>query len=136
MKKILMLLIFLIFTGCSTVNKSTIASPISVSTSSEINANIKVGDKISGSSKTNLLLGFWILSGPTEFADGVFAGLIANPFDPIGPAKSAAAFDAISNSGADVIINPQYTVKVDRTLVYTNIEVTVTGYNGKIIGFN
>ena len=135
MKKILLLTLF-IFIGCSSINKSVIASPVEVTTTTNINANVKVGDKITGTAKSRLLLGFFVLSGPTEFADGVFSSLVANPLNPTGSIKAAAAYNAISESGADIIVNPQYVVTINRSIIYTTIEVTVSGYNGKITGFN
>ena len=135
MKKILLLTLF-IFIGCSSINKSVIASPVEVTTTTNINAKVKVGDKINGTAKSRLLLGFFVLSGPTEFADGVFSSLVANPLNPTGSIKAAAAYNAIYTSGADIIVNPQYVVKVTRSILYTTIEVTVSGYNGKITGFN
>ena len=135
MKKILLLTLF-IFIGCSSINKSVIASPVEVTTTTNINAKVKVGDKITGTAKSRLLLGFFVLSGPTEFADGVFSSLVANPLNPTGSIKAAAAYNAIYSSGADIIVNPQYVVKVTRSILYKTIEVTVSGYNGKITGFN
>jgi|TARA_B100001971_G_C17862071_1_gene368839 hypothetical protein len=136
MKKMLLLTLF-IFIGCSSINKSVITSPVKVTTTTtNINAIVKVGDKITGTAESSLLLGFIVLSGPTEFADGVFSSLVANPLNPTGSIKAAAAYNAIYNSGADIIVNPQYVVKVTRSILYTTIEVTVSGYNGKITGFN
>ena len=135
MKKILLLTLF-IFIGCSSINKSVIASPVEVTTTTNINAKVKVGGKITGTAESSLLLGFIVLSGPTEFADGVFSSLVANPLNPTGSIKAAAAYNAIYTSGADIIVNPQYVVKVTRSILYKTIEVTVSGYNGKITGFN
>ena len=136
MRKLLLLSVVFLFTGCSTVNKSVIASPINISAESKINADIKVGEKITGTAKSTLLMGFIVLTGPDKFADGVFGSLLTNPFDPTPSIKAAAAYNAVSRSGADVIVNPQYRVKINRAFMITMVEVTVTGYNGKIMGFN
>ncbi len=124
------------FTGCSTINKSVISSPINVSAESKINADIKVGEKITGTAESKLLMGFIVISGPNKFADGVFGSLLTNPFDPTPSIKAAAAYDAVARSGADVIVSPQYIVKIDRSFLVTIVNVTVNGYNGKIMGFN
>ncbi|MDG1315513.1 MAG: hypothetical protein P8P29_08340, partial [Flavobacteriaceae bacterium] len=44
------------------------------------------------------------VSGDNEFADGIFRG-------KVGGTQSAAAYKAVSNSDADVLVNPQYTLK-------------------------
>jgi len=89
MKKMLILTLFM-FIGCSSINKSVMTSPVKVTTTTtNINAIVEVGDKITGTAESSLLLGFIVLSGPTEFADGVFSSLVANPLNPTGlPPKS------------------------------------------------
>ena len=34
------------------------------------------------------------------------------------------------NIGAEIIVNPQYTIKKHSALLFTNIEIEVTGYKG------
>ena len=78
---------------------------------------------------------FFKVSGDNEFADGVrFPGL---SFGASGKAKSAAAFKALNSTGDkfDILVNPQYTVKVTRTLFTTSISATVEGYGGTYSNF-
>ncbi len=53
----------------------------------------------------------------------------------VGRVKSAAAYNAVRGSGADVLINPSYIVEDTNFLLFREIDVTVTGYAGKIKGF-
>ena len=128
MNKIIMLFLFLLMIGCSVTNKSTIASPVSVEATSKLQGNIEVSDKISGSIKATMFLGILQLSGPNTYADGVFS--TNNPFSTIPRLKAAAAYNAKVNSGAEIIVNPQYTIKKHSALLFTNIEIEVTGYKG------
>ena len=128
MNKIIVLILFLLMMGCSVTNKSTIASPVSVEATSKLQGYIEVGDKISGSIKATMFLGIIQLSGPNTYADGVFS--IINPFAPLPRLKAAAAYNAQVNSGSEIIVNPQYTIKKYSALGFTNIEIEVTGYKG------
>ena len=60
---------------------------------------------------------------------------IPNPFDKTGKLKSAALYDAINKSGADLIVNPQYVVTVDNLLLFKTYNVNISGYKGTIKGF-
>jgi hypothetical protein len=133
MNKLIMLSTFLLVTGCSVTSKSSIASPVSVEAKSKIQGNIDVGEKISGSVKATTFLGFLQLSGPNKYIDGMFIDF--NPFDPVPGLKSAAAYVTKVNSGAEIIVNPQYTVIKNSALGFANYEVTVTGYKGVFTEF-
>jgi hypothetical protein len=134
MKKVsFLILAFLMATGCSTTNKSALSAPISIAATTNLYANVDVGDKISGTSKASFLLGFLQLGGPSKFADGVFGGAFASPLDPTPSLKAAAAYNAMEDSGAEVFVNPQYVVTVKGFLIVT-VTVDVTGYKGTIKG--
>ena len=119
------------------MNKSVNKANFSASASTSLEADVEVGGKIKGTAKATLLFGLLKLpGGPNKFADGVFgAALFASPFDPTGELKAAAAYDAMTGSGADLIVNPQYVVTVDNMLLFHSYKVDVTGYKGTIRGF-
>ncbi len=126
MKKMMVLaLSFLVTTGCSVTNKSSLSAPVSVAASSNLYASVEVGEAISGTTRATSFLYFLPLSGPDTFADGVFGGMA-------GGLKAAAAYDAISKSGAEIIVNPQYVVTAKGGLLIQNTTVDVTGYKGTI----
>ena len=123
MIRILTLLSILVLCfSCSTsLHESFINAPVGVSASVELDAEVTVGGEISGSAEETVLFGFFKVSGPNKFADNVFGGI-----------KSAAAYNALHDSGADVIVNPQYVYEVDDQFFTKTTKCTVTGYAGTV----
>ena len=121
-------LLLLLAQGCASFNQSHIYSDLKISTESELNAEILVNtnSKLEGSASSTLLFGLLKISGDSKYSDG-YGGLGA-----IGKTKSAAAFKALSGSNADILVSPQYVVEVDNQIWQKIVNVTVTGYAGKI----
>ncbi|MDX1458534.1 MAG: hypothetical protein R3276_13170 [Marinobacter sp.] len=123
--------------GCSSMNVSSSPVPLNGSVDTNLTADIEVGEKITGSSSATKIL-FFTMSDDSEYADGMTygagggSGLSLGGLDPVSAVKSAAAYNAISESGADVIVAPRYVVKKNDYVVYGTIEVTVEGYKGTI----
>lgn len=71
------------------------------------------------------------ISGDHGFVDGVaYSGTPGPAFslpDPVAATKAAAAFNAVKNSGADLIVAPRYAVSVKDYLVFKKVNVTITG---------
>ncbi len=121
--------------GCSSLNMSQISAPVQVRVEAPVKADLKVGEKISGESSQSILFGLFTLGGGNKFVDGVDYGVQQNALglvDPVSKVKAAAAYDAVSKSGADVIVAPKYKVEVTSYLIYKTIVVTVNGYKGTI----
>jgi hypothetical protein len=124
-------------TGCSSLNVSSNAMPVTAPLETNVKADIEVGEKISGKASVTKIL-FFTIANDKQFADGVAYGaggssVSALPFEnPVSKAKSAAAYKAINESGADIIIAPRYTVETEDFLVFGTINVTVEGYKGTI----
>lgn len=124
-------------TGCSSLNVSSSPVPLHGTVSTDIKADIDVGEKITGQSSATKIFVF-TLSDDSEYADGMEYGngggsaFGLGGLDPVAAVKSAAAYNAISASGADVIVAPRYTVKKNDYFVYGTIDVTVEGYKGMI----
>ena len=124
MKIKLLLIIFILLTSCTTIKQSYVNAPIGVSTTVELDADVILGTKISGSAHETRLFGLLKISGlfkPSKYADNIFGGL-----------KSQAAYNALEGSDADVIVNPQYVYEVNNLLLFKTIKCTVTGTAGKI----
>ena len=64
-------------------------------------------------------------SGDRQYSTAVFGGMA-------GGLKAAAAYDAISKSGAEIIVNPQYVVTAKGGFLIQNTTVDVTGFKGTI----
>ena len=138
MKKIIIISSILLLVGCSTQNVSTNSAPLHISLSQNVGADIDVGRKISGEASASLLFGILQLpGGPNKFADGVFeSNLSMNPFDPTAKLKAAASYNAISSGHADIIVNPQYFIKITNFLLIKHYTVEVTGYRGTVTKFH
>lgn len=126
-------------TGCSSLNTSAPSLPLSGSVATDVKADIEVGEKITGQSSATKVL-FFTLGAESEYADGVAYSAGGNggsalPFalpNPVEAVKAAAAYNAIQESGADVIVAPRYTVQKDDYVVFGTINVSVEGYKGTI----
>lgn len=150
MKKMLLLagIAMIGLTGCSSVHQGVASGALQTSVSADHIANIRVGEKISGESSAKILFGFIKIGGDNKFVDGMsyagegngLGGALPLPVPSLSSGmddvKSAAAYKALTKSGADVIVAPTYktTVKNDY-VVYKEIEAKVEGYKGTITGF-
>jgi len=129
--------------GCSSLNTSAPSLPLTGSVQTEVKADIEVGEKITGESSVTQLFGLVTLGAEKEYADGIAygvspaggAGLLPLPIGGaslVEKVKAAAAYNAVTESGADVIIAPRYTVKQEGYGFFGTIDVTVEGYKGTI----
>jgi hypothetical protein len=127
---------FALLTGCASQNISQPAVPLNGTVGTNLKADVKVGETISGESSVNILFNVFKLGGDTQFADGVTygggEGGFALGIDPVASAKSAAAYKAVKASGADVIVAPRYEVNVQDYFVYKTVSVKVTGNKGTV----
>tara|TARA_B110000091_G_C13586992_1_gene378978 strand:- start:133 stop:603 length:471 start_codon:yes stop_codon:yes gene_type:complete len=129
MKKIVFTLTTLLFlTSCTTLRVSTETAGVNPSTTSDpikVNIDVDGSEKVSATSKSTYFLSFLRLSGDNQFADDNFKGTG-------GSTKSAAHYNALKSSGADLLINPQYEIKKTIGFLYlwTTIEAKVTGFKG------
>lgn len=125
-----------LLTGCASQNYSQPSAPLNGAVETNLKADVKVGETISGVSSVNILFGMFKLGGDTQFADGVTysggEGGFALGLDPVAAAKSAAAFKAVNSSGADLIVAPRYEISVQDYVVYKAVNVKVTGNKGTV----
>lgn len=141
MKKVFLFGVFamsMIMTSCVSLNKSYDSSAVKLTNVKldPIKADLTVDEteKLVGTSSSSF---FWIfkITGDNSFADGVkFPGM---SFGAVNKVKSSAAYNALNSTEKeyDIIVDPQYTVKVTKTILTTNIEVTVEGYGGTYSNF-
>lgn len=125
-----------LLTGCASQNVSQPTAPLNGTVETDLKADVKVGETISGQSSVNILFNVIKLGGDTQFADGVTygggEGGFALGIDPVASAKSAAAYKAVMSSGADLIVAPRYEVSVEDYFVYKTVNVKVTGKKGTV----
>ena len=81
---------------------------------------------------------FISLGSDNTYADGVnYTGsgaLNLNLLDSTSKVKSAAAYKAISNAKADVLVAPIYFTKENNYILWKDIKATVRGYPANIKG--
>ncbi|RJX83098.1 hypothetical protein [Pseudomonas sp. LS-2] len=124
--------------GCVSYNMSQPAASLSGDVKTDLKADVKVGEAISGESSTNVLFGWLKIGGDNQFADGVaYGGASAGGMglllpDPVSSAKAAAAYKAVKSSGSDLIVAPRYEVTVKDYFILKQVNVKVTGNKGSI----
>lgn len=146
MKKLIVTLLLgatVLASGCSTLHSSQYNGPLNVTVEANLKADIEVGDKITGTASGTNIMWLFNVGMPTKFADGVSFGASTGKkgfglfaVDTFGRMKAAAAYDAITKSGADVIVAPKYIVDYTDYFFYKSVNVTVTGYKGTIKKIN
>lgn len=124
--------------GCVSYNVSQPTAALTGEVKTDLKADVKVGEAISGESSTNILFGWLALGGDSQFADGVTYGAAGGsgmglPLpDPVSNAKAAAAYKAVKSSGADLLVAPRYEVTVNDYFIFKQVNVKVTGNKGSI----
>lgn len=145
--------------GCIAHNANTVSAPLQVRlAANELKADVAVGEKISGQAKITYFLTIPFGSS-NKYADGVlYDGAVVSQLGVYNPyavqpgdffsglfnlfsvgaheAAAQAAYDAISKSGADIIIAPRYVADVQDFWLFKNVEVQVTGYKGTVKGIH
>ncbi len=140
MKIAVIILSGLFLVSCSTTTKrSQKSGALNVSVSSSLHADLEVdmSKKISGSARYVRLFGIFDMKSSEDFVDGITYGgsqgfsLFTDGL--IEEAKSAAAYDAIVPNQVDVLVAPQYIIKVETFLgVWKKVTALVTGYAGRV----
>lgn len=154
MKKIALLLAagaMMVTTGCSSLSTTVQSSSVGIGTTASFQADLAVGEKISGTCSVTSIFGIINLGDTNKEASGVtfdaanaaqaaqspvapLFALFANA-DPVGKCARAAAYNAVVKNGADVIFAPRYTAEVTDMLFFKTINVNLTGYKATIKGF-
>lgn len=131
----------ILVTGCSTtMNKSQKSGMLDVKVKSDLQADVDVDmtKKIVGTASHSKLFGLFNIKSSQNYVDGVAydGGTSGGWFGGgmIEDTKSAAAYNAVVPNKADVIVAPQYLIKVKSYFFGTYKEVTaqVSGYAGRI----
>ena len=96
-----------------------LTSDVDVKVEANLEASVKVGEKITGSGSESSFLGIFRIPGVKYRASGNTTSLsnmnpstysFLNFFNIVEHAKGEAIHDAITSSKADLIINPQFII--------------------------
>ncbi len=141
-----LLILSLVFlsVSCTSINKSHLNSSVGITISSPMEAKIDVDmtKKLVGYASGGYLFHLFKVAGDNKHVDGVSYsasdenGFLSffNAFSKSSEVRSAAAYNAIRTSEADILINPQYVIEESNwNPFYKLIKVKVTGYPGKVI---
>ena len=130
----------LIFTSCTTINKSQRNGSIDIEIQGKLSADIDVDMNrvLKGTASESRLFGVITLASTNHYLDGVsYNGGKSSSFfgeGLAGKAKAAAAYNALrGKKDVDILVAPQYAIKVKNVLgIYRKVTATVMGYAGKI----
>ncbi|MBT3585263.1 MAG: hypothetical protein HN509_10165 [Halobacteriovoraceae bacterium] len=137
-KGFLLISLLALFGGCTSINKSHMNGSIGITIQSQMEAKIDVDltRKLTGYASGGYLFHLFQISGDNKYADGIGynggkASWLPSKIEAI---KSAAAYNAIRTSDADVIVSPQYVIEESHwNPFYKLVKVKVTGYAGKVV---
>ena len=150
MNRIIFILSTLLLFSCTNVSYNQLAGDIDVNVTADLEANITVGDKISGSGSETVILFLFRLPGtrykaegstmamssssPSKFKVPFFSSAFGfmNPLNVTQHAKGEAVHDAITSSNADLIINPKFIITEQDYFLYKSVKCEVTGRKGTI----
>ena len=134
----------LALTSCKSTNKNFDSNSVVFEKGIEtdiVKADLIINDKnkITGESTATYFM-FFNISGDNTYADGIqYNSSSKLPFSNIGTTnkvKSAAAYKALNQDGGyDVILQPQYTVTVEKYPFVKVYKATVTGYGARYKNF-
>ena len=142
MKKIILMMLLLL-AGCTFKNTDHLSSNININVESNLEADINVGEKISGVGHETVIIGIFRVPGTKYSAHGVTSDATLSSknigfkpfsylFNSIEFAKGEAVHDAITSSNADLIISPQFIITEEDFFLYKTIKCEVTGWKGTI----
>ncbi len=129
-----------LFNSCSSITKSQMNQSINVTIDSPMKAKIDVdmSRQLTGYASGGYLFHVFKVSGDSKFAEEIrFNGEDPGWFSflsRVRTVQSAAAYNAIRGTNADILVNPQYVLEENHwNPFYKQIKVKVTGFPGKIV---
>ena len=148
--KYICIIITLLITSCTNVSYNQLEGNVDVKITANLNADITVGDKITGTGSETVILWFFRLPGKRFKAEGDVVAYSSeypseinipilssffnaiNVFNVVENAKGQAIHDAITLSNADLIVNPKFTITENDFFIFKSITCEVTGKKGTI----
>jgi hypothetical protein len=125
--------------SCATISKTGLAAPIAYSEvvpdlmKAEFDFNLE--QKKTGRASAWYLLNFWKVAGDSRFSEVKGAETNASIFgNRVAKVKSAAIYNALQGTNADMIIAPQYDTETVSYLfgLLKSYKVTVKGYEATL----
>lgn len=126
----------LFLTSCAGTFLSENSAPLTVSAKSSLEAEISVGEKITGEGSCMYLFGFIPLKMQTHATQGLLSPSWAEiMWGQYNISKHQAAYNAVKNNNADVLVDPSFEITSTDFFLFRVESATVTGYKGTVEGF-
>ena len=141
MRYYIITILIILLSSCTNTSFNQLSSDININVEANLNATIKVGEKINGTGSESSFL--WVFRVPgikyrssgasTSMTSSYPAGSnILSMFSIVENAKGEAIHDAITTSKADIIINPKFTITETDYFIFKTVKCEVTGLKGTI----
>ncbi len=134
MKKLLLIpLIATTLCSCNSTFTRTLSTPM-YAPKAEINpiradVEVDMNKKLSGEAQASYLFCFKVSKADTRYADGMnFSG--DGVLNTLNKLKAAAAYKAVTASGTDIIVHPNYVIEKHNYIFFRTYNIKVSGYAG------
>ena len=135
------------FSSCISTRKSSITSKVDAPkieiSSIKIDVEVRKEEKLQGSATFVVVLHFFKF-GDNKYIYGIHYSNNYYPEIAISSLftyrkelkiRAAAAYDAMSNTNADIMVNPQYSISKQNFFLFSIYKAEVTGYAGYFAKF-
>ena len=133
--------LIILLNSCTNTSFNQLSSDININVEANLNATIKVGEKINGTGSESSFLWIFRVPGIKYRSSGASTSMtnsyparsnILSMFSIVENAKGEAIHDAITTSKADIIINPKFTITETDYFIFKTVKCEVTGLKGTI----
>ena len=132
MKKLWILPLVACLFSCNVTKTRTLSTPM-YAPNAEINpiradVEVDMNKKLTGEAKGSYFLFLKVSGDDSKYAEGMnFSG---DKFSGLAKLKAAAAYKAVANSGADIIVHPNYVIQKHNYIFFSTVEIKVYGFAG------
>jgi hypothetical protein len=134
-------ILIVLLNSCTNTSFNQLSSDININVEANLNATVKVGEKINGTGSESSFLWLFRVPGIKYRSSGANTSMtssypagnsILSMFSIVENAKGEAIHDAITTSKADIIINPKFTITETDYFIFKTVKCEVTGLKGTI----
>ena len=128
--------IVLFLTSCSSVMLYDNGAQLNVEAKSSLEAQIEVDGRVSGEGSTMYLFNFFPVKLHKHGTEGLLSPNYWELFTGrYNPSKHQAAYNAVKNSNADVLVDPSYEMEYKNFILFGHETATVNGFKGTVTGY-
>ena len=140
LKMLLSLFLVILATSCATntaINSYGVSGPSIMIDDDYLESDVEIKGRIFGYGSATYLFGLLHI-GDTHQVEGVWSNNgVASLLTGLkrDHAKMEATYDALTSSGADMIVEPRYEVVTSRNILWTTVTAKVHGFKGTIVSY-